>query len=105
MTNKLHFQEINWVIYFPSHGNEGRSLQNYGVAYRDRINNVTQPGPKINLRDVLVNPNISNGFPHTIGLFQNSTGKSVNWIPDYIEIRKIHNEEELLQWIGQIEEA
>lgn len=104
MANKLHFKKIDWVIYFPSKGNEGRELKSYGVAYRDRINKITQPGRRINLGDVLSQPSIKNGFPHSIGLFQDSSGKGISWIPAYIEIREIHSEEELLQWIVQIEE-
>ena len=105
MTNKLHFQEIDWVIYFPSYGNEGRELPKYGVAFRDRINKVTQGGLRINLGDVLAHPSITDGFPHTIGLFQDSEGRGNNWEPEYIEIKQIGDKEELLQWIGQIEEA
>ena len=105
MTNKLHLQEIDWIIYFPSYGNEGRELQKYGVAFRDRINKITQSGLRINLCDVLAHSTILNGFPHTIGLLQNSTGRGSNCLPGYIEIREIHNEDALLHWIGQIEEA
>jgi hypothetical protein len=32
---KFHFQEIDWVIYFPSHGNEGRKFAKYGVTFLD----------------------------------------------------------------------
>lgn len=104
IVNKLHFKEIDWVVYFPSKGNEGRQLINYGVAYRDRRNKKTQPGPKINLGNVLVQPPIKNGYPHTVGLFQDSSGKGPNWTPAFIEIRVIWSEEELLEWIIQIEE-
>ncbi len=102
--NKLHFKEIDWIIYFPSKGNEGRPLKNSGVAYRDRINKKTQPGHRINLGDVLVYPLIKNRYSHTIGLFQDSSGNGPSWTPAYIETQVIRSEEELLDWIKQIEE-
>jgi hypothetical protein len=102
--NKLHFREIDWVIYFPSKGNKGRQLINYGVAYRDRVNSETQPGPKINLGDVLARPEIRNRYPHRVGLFLESSGKGENWKPAYVEDRIIQSENDLLSWIAQIEE-
>jgi hypothetical protein len=104
IVNKLHLKEIDWVIYFPSKGNDGRQLINYGVAYRDRVNKKTQSGRRINLGDVLVQPRIQYGYPHSIGLFQDSSGRGSNWTPAYIEIRVLQSEEELLEWIAQIEE-
>jgi hypothetical protein len=104
IVNKLHFKEIDWIIYFPSKGNEGRPLKNYGVAYRDRINKKTQLGYRINLGDVLVGPLIKNIYPYTIGLFQDSSGRGPSWTPAYIETQVIRSKEELLDWIRQIEE-
>jgi len=31
MPSKLHFKEIDFVIYFPATGNENRDLKKYGV--------------------------------------------------------------------------
>lgn len=104
IVNKFHFKEIDWIIYFPSRGNEGRQLVNYGVAYRDRINRKTQPGPKINLGNVFGEPLIQNGYPHSIGLFLDSSGKGPNWTPVYVETREINNKDEFLDWIREIEE-
>lgn len=101
--NKFHFKEIDWVIYFPNNGNDGRELINYGVAYRDRINKITQPGPKINFKDVLVKDSIKNGYPHTIGLFHEASGKGSTWKPQYVKTHIIQNEKELLEWISIIE--
>lgn len=103
IVNKIHFKEIDWIIYFPSKGNEGRQLVNFGVAYRDRVNKITQPGRRINLGNVLSLPAIRGRYPHCIGLFQDASGKGQNWTPAYIESRVIQSEEELLEWIAQIE--
>jgi hypothetical protein len=104
ITNKFHFIEIDWIIYFPSIGNKGRNIVKYGVAYRDRINKKTQPGRKINLSDVLKQDTIKNRYPHTVGLFYDKSGKGINWKPRYIENRIIRSENELLDWIKTIEE-
>ncbi len=101
--NKLHFFEINWVIYFPSTGNEERPLTKYGVAYRDRTYGKTQPGKRIDLIDVLSMPLIKNFYPHTIGWFKESSGKGRNWKAEYIDIKRINNEHELLEFIKEIE--
>jgi hypothetical protein len=99
MSSKLHLIEIDFIIYFPSFGNENRSVYKYGVVYRDRKNNKTQPGVRINLEDVLALPNIKNGFPHTIGFFTDASGKGKTFLPIYKDKRKISSETELIQWI------
>lgn len=101
--NKYHFQEINWVIYFPSTGNEGRQILKYGIAYRDRENSRTQSGPRINLEDVLRLPKIHDQYPHTVGYFHKSTGKGKNWMPYYITVKVISDEKHLLEWFYKIE--
>ncbi len=101
LSNKLHLKDIDWIIYFPSTGNEGREVKNYGVAYRDRKNRKSQSGVKINLSDVLVNPLIKNQYPHKIALFRYSSGRGSNWSPYYIEERLINNQKELESWIKQ----
>jgi len=64
---------------------------------------ITQPGRRINLGNVLSLPAIRGRYPHCIGLFQDASGKGQNWTPAYIESRVIQSEEELLEWIAQIE--
>src|SRR5208337_4085205 len=41
-SKKFHFMEINWIVYFPSVGNEGRRIQKYGVAFLNRKTGETQ---------------------------------------------------------------
>ncbi|MHA1334018.1 MAG: hypothetical protein ACTSPL_08120 [Candidatus Odinarchaeia archaeon] len=101
-SKKLHFIEADFVIYFPEYGNEGRILQKYGVAYRNRKTGETQQGPKINLEDVLKKPEIKDNYPHTVGYYINAKGRGENYQPDYIEKRVIKNEEELFTFIKEI---
>jgi hypothetical protein len=102
MSSKLHLIEIDHVIYFPSTGNVGRTLNKYGVAYRDRKNKTSQPGKKIYLEDVLALQIINAGYPHTVGFFTTASGKGRTYTPDYKELRKISNETALIQWIEDL---
>jgi len=102
VSEKFHFQEINWVIYFPSVGNEGRNYSKYGVAYRDRRRGVSQPGVRINLEDVIRKREIQENYPHTVGYYLNSSGKGQNWIPQYLEIRTVESLERFLQFLRDL---
>lgn len=99
---KFHFQEIDWVIYFPSMGNEGRPYSKYGVAYRDRRSGITQPGVRINLEDVMKNPEIQEKYPHTVGYFLYASGKGRDWTPKYLGIRKISNVNEFYRFLADL---
>ena len=99
---KFHFKEINWIIYFPSTGNEGRRYQKYGVAYRDRVRGVTQSGVRINLEEVVSMPKIRENYPHTVGYYLDSSGKGQNWVPEYLEIRTIVNLEEFFSFLRDL---
>jgi hypothetical protein len=81
LNNKLHFKGIDWVIYFPSTGNEGRQIISYGVSYRDRVNKTTQQGPKINLKNVFEKLSTKENYPHEVGLFLNASGRRATWTP------------------------
>lgn len=99
---KFHFQEINWVIYFPSVGNEGRDYLKYGVAYRDRRRGVSQPGVRINLKDVIRKREIQENYPHTVGYYLDSFGKGQDWTPKYLEIRTIANLDEFFRFLHDL---
>ncbi|MEM2970101.1 MAG: hypothetical protein QXR63_04115 [Candidatus Bathyarchaeia archaeon] len=102
VSSKFHFQEIDWVIYFPRVGNEGRDYPKYGVAYRDRKIGLTQPGIRINLEEVVKKPEIQENFPHTVGYFLHSSGKGKNWLPNYLEVRKIANLNEFYKFLKDL---
>jgi hypothetical protein len=68
-------KEIDWVVYLPSHGNDGRPYAKYGVAYLDRKKGRSQSGRRISLKEVLDKAAIKNKYPHTVSFFLNSSGK------------------------------
>jgi hypothetical protein len=88
---KFHFKEIDWVIYLPSHGNEKRPYAKYGVAYLDRKKGRSQTGRRISLKETLDKAAIKNKYPHTVGFFLKSTGKSSSWKPDYLRTKKVRS--------------
>ena len=99
---KFHLREIDWVIYFPGTGNEGRQYEKYGVAYRDRRRKETQPGERINLEDVIGKREIQESYPHTVGYYFDSFGKGQNWTPQYLETRTIANLEEFFTFLRDL---
>lgn len=101
-SSKFHFQEIDWVIYFPEYGNEGRKYTGYGVAFRNRRQGTTQPGVRINLENILEKENIKQEYPHTVSYFLSSSGKGALWIPKYLETRKLSNEADFFNFLNDL---
>lgn len=98
---KFHFKEIDWVIYVPSHGNEKRSYDKFGVAFRDRRRGVSQPGRKTSLKEVLNKKDVSKKYPHTVGFFLSSSGKGSKWKPDYLRTKKIKKKKEFYDYLKE----
>jgi hypothetical protein len=88
---KFHFKEINWIIYLPSHGNEGRKLKKFGVTFLDRKKQKTQKGRMIELEDALSKASIAKNYPHSVGFYLNSKGRGKTWAPDYLRTKKIRS--------------
>ena len=99
---KFHFQEIDWVIYFPSHGNEGRKFAKYGVTFLDRKKGRSQNGRIVNLKDALSRPEIKKGYPHTIGFYLASSGKGPNWKPDYLRTKKVRSMSQFYNFLKEL---
>jgi hypothetical protein len=86
---KFHFKEIDWIIYLPSHGNEGRKSKKFGVTYLDRKKQKTQKGRMIELDDVLSRATIAKKHPHAVGFYLSSNGRGKTWEPDYLRTKNI----------------
>jgi len=82
---KFHFQELDWLIYFPDSGNKGKYLD-YIVIFKDRKRNPKQE-EHITLGKILGKSEFENCFPHTVGFFKSSSGENAEFKPDYMEIR------------------
>jgi len=99
---KFHFKEIDLVLYIPSHGNEGREPEKYGVTYRDRKKGTSQPGRSISLKETLNNSAIKLKWPHTVGFFLASNGKGDTWNPDYLRSKKLKTENAFYKFIKDL---
>ncbi len=86
---KFHFKEIDWIIYLPSHGNEGRTPKKYGVTFLNRKKQKSQTGRMIELEDALSRAAISKKYPHSVGFYLASKGRGETWAPDYLRTKKI----------------
>ncbi|MCW4044030.1 MAG: hypothetical protein NWE94_00760 [Candidatus Bathyarchaeota archaeon] len=101
-SKKFHFQEIDWVIYFPRLGNKGK-YRDYYVTFRDRKKRVTQSGKRIKLGEVLDKPEIDRGYPHTVGFYKVSDGRGKSFMPQYLELRKIQCVEDLWFFLNSLD--
>jgi len=101
-SSKFHFQEIDWIIYFPSSGNEGRTYLRYGVKYHDRKNKSDQKSTAINLSEVLGKSEIHDNYPHKIGYYVKSSGKERSFTPNYQEVRVIRDIAEFFQFLNDM---
>jgi len=101
-TKKFHFQEIDWVVYFPRYGNKGKYCT-YSVTLRDRKKGTTQPRKRIKLGEVLDKPEIERNFPHTVGFYKMSSGKGASFKPEYLELRKIQTVEEFWMFLNALD--
>ncbi len=101
-TKKFHFQEIDWIIYFPRHGNKGK-YRDYKVTFRDRKKRLTQQGKRIKLGEVLDKPEIDRGYPHIVGFYKVSSGRGASFKPQYLELRKITTVEDLWFFLNALD--
>jgi hypothetical protein len=101
-TKKFHFQEIDWIIYFPNHENKGK-YRDYYVTFRDRKRRATQPSKRIKLGEVLDKSEIDRGYPHIVGFYKVSSGRGANFKPQYLELRKIETVEDLWFFLNALD--
>ena len=101
-TKKFHFQEIDWIVYFPRHGNQGKYL-NYSVIFKDRKRGITEPVKRIKLGKVLDKPEFEGNYPHTVGFYKVSSGKGANFRPEYLELRKIQTVDEFWMFLNALD--
>ena len=98
---KIHFVNIDYVIYFPVSGNEGRPYARYGVSCRDGKKGLYPGGRRINLGDLMALPKIRENYPHIVGHFTDSSGRGDGWAPEYLERREVRSEEEFYRFLRE----
>jgi len=98
---KFHFQELDWLLYFPDSGNQGK-YRDYTVVFTDRKKKSTQRERCATLGELLDKPEFENYFPHTVGFFKNSSGEGAEFKPDYMEIRVIRTMEDFWLFLNAL---
>lgn len=95
---KFHFQELDWLVYFPSCGNEGK-YNNYNVVLKKGI---SPPEKTVRLGEILEDPEFELHYPHTVGYYKLSNGEGTGFKPDYLELRKIWTVEEFWMFLNSL---
>jgi hypothetical protein len=85
----FHFQELDWLLYFPPEGNKGK-YTNYIIQCWTRKNGA--PTKRVvRLGEVMECRELEEHYPHTVGFFKSSTDEAADFQPRYMEIRTVHN--------------
>lgn len=96
----FHFQEIDWLISFPTSGNEGRKYLYYSVVFIDRKKGKAET--PVSLVDVVDVAAFEKNFPHTVGFFREPIDKVANCGFDYLELRIITSIEEFWKFLNDL---
>ena len=94
----FHFQELGWLVYFPSFGNEGK-YNNYNVVFKK---GVSHPEKTVRLREILEDSEFELHYPHTVGYYKLSSEEGTSFKPDYLELRKIWTVEEFWLFLNSL---
>ncbi len=100
-SKKFHFQEIDWLIFFPVCGNSGK-YRSYTVFLIERKGGKLQKEQTLKLGDVLDRPEIDLNYPHTVGYFRSTIGNGENFKPQYLELRGIYMVEEFWMFLNSL---
>jgi len=84
----FHFQEKDWLICFPSEGNEGRKYLYYSVFFKDRKNGNSDS--QVFLMDLVDSAEFEKNYPYTVGFSKETSGNDADF-SNYLEIRVIRS--------------
>ena len=90
---------MDWLISFPTSGNEGRKYLCYSVMFKDckKGNSKSQ----VSLMDIVDVVEFENNYPHTVGFFKGQIDKDTD-LPNYLEIRVIRCIEEFWKFLNDL---
>lgn len=83
----FHFQELDWLLYFPTKGNKGK-YSGYSVLFKEKKETQTR---QVVLGSVLERPEVEERYPHTVGFFKAHNDNEPDSAKRYMEIRKVQN--------------
>ena len=99
---KFHFIEVEWIVYFPKRGNNGKYLS-YNVMLVDRKKGTDQTEQQVKLGEILEHPDFERRYPHTVGYYKECSGEGAEFKPEYLEIRRINNVEEFWLFLNALD--
>ena len=97
----FHLQEMNWLIFFPSAGNNGRKYLYYSVEFTDRRKGNSRT--KVCLEEIVDNPEFENSYPHTVGYFKSPVCEKGQPVFSYLEIRIIRSIEDFWKFLNDLD--
>ena len=100
---KFHFRELDWIICFPTPGNERKKYADYTVAFQDRKAETPQNCKHVNLGEVLERLEIENNYPHTVGFYKASSEKEPDLNQSCLEIRRIKTVEDFWKFLNDLD--
>ena len=93
---KFHFREIDWVLYIPINENKKKKQREYSVMYRNRRSGETQIRRRVRLEEVMKKNEIYSKYPHSIGVYLDSSSRGKTWKPEYLITKQISDEKEFV---------
>jgi hypothetical protein len=99
-SKNFHFQEMDWLISFPSTDNEGRKYLYYSVEFTNRKKK--QGRAQIRLMEIVDSADFE-CFPHTVGYFKGAIEEKKNDSGfAYLEIRIIRSLEDFWKFLNDL---
>jgi hypothetical protein len=99
---KFHFQELDWLVYFPSQGNKGKYCT-YTVTLRERKKGTSPGETQTSLGELLEKKEFDQNYPHTVGFYKDFSGEGADFKPQYLEIRIIRTAEEFWLFLNSLD--
>jgi hypothetical protein len=99
-SKSFHFQEKDWLISFPTEGNEGRKYLYYSVRFTNRKNK--QKTQEVCLTEIVGSPEFEDNFPYTVGFFKGSIDEETDLKSVYLEIRIVKSIEEFWKFLNDL---
>jgi len=98
----FHFQELDWLIYFPLEGNKGKNCD-YTVFLENRKGKTNPTLNRVNLGALMERRELDEHYPHTVGFFKASVDDAASSELRYMEIRTIHDVNEFWLFLNALD--
>jgi hypothetical protein len=98
----FHFQEIDWLISFPNHGNQGK-YATYTVVFKDRNGGLREPARCVKLGELADAREFEQHYPHTVGFYKGSIEDSGEFKAEYLELRIIRTVEDFWMFLNALD--